>query len=274
MRLYTIALTRGVLAVATLTAFTSPAAAQFQRASDLAIGERYHVEASGVWWSASPDLIISSESLGIPGDDVNLVTDLGIASKRLRELRMVLRPARKHKFRFNYLPIKYEAQSAVPREFVFNGQRYRPGILVATVADLTTIRAGYEYDFFYSNRGYAGVLVDLKYTNVDVNLNSPIGDEFFKSVAPIPTIGFAGRGYPSRNVSVTGEFSFFRVPEKLGGEDFGGTYVDFDLYGTINFNEYVGAQVGYRSIDVDYFAELDAGTLTFKGLYFGGVVRF
>jgi hypothetical protein len=275
MRVNTVAaLTRLSFAVIIVATFSSPAAAQFQRAADPAVGERYHVEVAGILWSATPDLIISSESLGIPPDDVDLVSDLGIESKRLRELRVVLRPAPKHKFRLHYTPIKYEAQAAVTREFVFNGQRYRPGILVATTADFTTVRGGYEYDFFYSDRGYAGVIVDLKYTNVDVALNSPIGLEFVKTAAPIPGIGFAGRGYLARNVSVTGELTFMKVPENLGGQDFGGRYIDFDLYGTANFNDNVGAQVGYKAIDVDYFEELDAGTLTFKGLYFGGVVRF
>jgi hypothetical protein len=266
--------TRLSLSVAILAFFTSPAAAQFRPAADFAVGERYHVEAAAMFWSATPKVVISSESLGIPGDDVDLVNDLGIEAKRLRELRVVLRPARKHKFRFNYTPIKYDAQAAVTREFVFNGQRYRPGILVATTADLTTFRAGYEYDFYYSTRGYAGVIVDLKYTNVDVGLNSPIGDEFLKSVAPIPGLGFAGRGYVARNVSLTGEVTFMKVPENLGGEEFGGRYVDFDLYGTVNFTDYIGAQVGYKSIDVNYFKDFDSGTLTFKGLYFTGVFRF
>jgi hypothetical protein len=257
-----------------LCCWATPAQAQFRAPGDPAIGERYHIEASGVLWSATPELIIASESLGIPGDDVNLVTDLGIEKKRLRELRLVLRPATKHKFRFNYLPIKYDASSVVNREFVFNGQRYRLGLPVNTTADLTTIRAGYEYDFIYRDRGYAGVLLDVKYTNIDVELVSPIGTEFVRSVAPIPSIGFAGRGYIVPNFSITGEVSFFKVPENLGGEDFGGRYIDFDLYGTVNFNDYVGAQVGYRSIDVNYFTDLDAGTLTFKGLYFGGVIRY
>jgi hypothetical protein len=269
-----VALTRFSLALAMVATFTSQAAAQFRPASELAVGERYKVEAAAMFWSATPEVTISSESLGIPGDDVDLVGDLGIEAKRLRELRAVLRPAQKHKVRINYTPIKYEAQAAVTREFVFNGQRYRPGILVATTADLTTFRVGYEYDFFYSNRGYAGVIADLKYTNVDVSLNSPIGDEFMKSVAPIPGIGFAGRGYVARNVSVTGELTFMRVPEKFGGADFGGQYVDFDLYGTLNFTDNVGVQVGYKSIDVTYFESLDSGALTFKGLYFGGAFRF
>ncbi len=266
-------LTRSVCVIGLLLASAAPAWAQFQ-STGAAIGERYHIEASAMFWSASPDLLISSESLGIPGDDVDLVTDLGIEEKRLRELRIVARPATKHKFRFHYLPIKYEARAVLVREFVFNGQLYRPGLLVATDADLTTIRFGYEYDFFYASRGYAGVFVDLKYTNVDVTMNSPIGEEFVRSVAPIPGIGFAGRGYVSSNVSITGEVSFFKIPEGLGGEDFGGRYIDFDLYGTVNFNDYVGAQLGYKTIDVNYFEDVDAGSLGFKGLYFGGVVRF
>jgi hypothetical protein len=274
MNLYIAALTRLSLALATVALFSSPAAAQFRPASDLAVGERYHVEAAAMFWSATPEVTISSESLGIPGDDIDLVGDLGIQAKRLRELRAVLRPAQKHKFRINYTPIRYEAQAAVTREFVFNGQRYRPGILVATSANLSTFRAGYEYDFFYSDRGYAGVILDLKYTNIDVSLNSPIGDEFVKSVAPIPGVGFAGRGYVARNVSLTGELTFMKVPENLGGEDFGGRYIDFDLYGTVNFTDYVGVQVGYKSIDVTYFESLDSGALTFKGLYFGAVARF
>lgn len=251
-----------------------PAAAQFRPASDPATGERYHVEVAGALWNATPSLVISSEALGLPGDDVDLVTDLGIVKKQLRELRLVLRPAKKHKFRFNYLPMQYVAETRIPRSFVFNGQRYNANLPVNTVADLTTYRVGYEYDFVYLDRGYAGVLFDLKYTELDVRLTSPIGPEFFTAPAPIPTIGFVGRGYVVPNISITGEVSFFKVPENLGGGDFGGRYWDLDIYGTINFNDYIGGQVGYRNVDVDYFADLDAGNLSFKGIYFAGVLRF
>lgn len=265
---------RCVLALTFLVACAVPARAQFRVANEPSVGELYHVEGAASFWNATPDIIIASESLGIPGDDIDLVGDLGIEKKSLPELRLVLRPGRKHKFRLNYIPIKYEATSTVRREFIFNGQRYRLGLPVNTTADLTTIRFGYEYDFIHRDRGYAGVIFDVKYTNIDVNLASPIGNEFLQSVAPIPTIGFAGRGYVVPNVSITGEVTFFKVPENLGGEDFGGRYLDFDIYGTVNFNRYVGAQVGFKSIDVNYFADLDAGTLVFRGLYFGVVARY
>jgi hypothetical protein len=86
-------------------------------------------------------------------------------------------------------------------------------------------------------------------------------------------VGFIGRGYVRPNVSVTGEFSFFKLHDSID-EDYQGNFYDFDLYGTVNFSDNFGAQGGYRSFDVFYRIESDEGQLTMKGLYFGGVVRF
>lgn len=254
-----------------------PASAQYgaQRSPGEAVGARFNIEASAGWWNPEPEALIASESLGIPGDEIDLSADLGIEQKRIPDLRVTLRPGTKHKFRFNYLPLKYTAESVVQREFVFNGQRYRVGLPVNTTADLTTYRVGYEYDFFYRDRGFVGVLLDVKYTNVDVQLDSPIGSEFTSQVAPIPTIGIVGRGYIVPNVSITGEVSFFSVPDNLAEQiEADGRYLDYDFYGTFNFNRYVGAQVGLRSIDVSYVKDADSGTLNFTGLYFGAVVRY
>lgn len=264
----------GAMALAMLGAGALPALAQFRPPMEAAVGEDYHVEASYGWWNATPGLIVNSESLGILGTDVNLVEDLGIAKKNLGRLNVVLRPATKHKFRFEYLPVEYLTDAVtLQREFVFNGQRYRVGLPVSTTAQYNTFRFGYEYDFIYRNRGFAGVLLDAKYTDVRVELQSPIGEEFTTAVAPIPTIGFVGRGYVTKNVAIGGELSFFRVPDNLS-EDYDGEYTDFDIYGTVNFTNNVGATVGYRSVDVFYQADRDTGSLTFKGLYFTGVVRF
>ena len=63
------------------------------------------------------------------------------------------------------------------------------------------------------------------------------------------------------------------IPESINA-DYKAHYFDFDLYGTVNFNRYVGAQVGYRSIDVGYKFKKDEGTFKMKGLYFGGVARY
>jgi hypothetical protein len=92
----------------------------------------------------NPQIVISSESLGIPGDEVDFVKDLGIEQTRFKQLKVVLRPATKHKLRFEYTPVKYDALATVTRTFRFNGQRYDIGVPVTTVVDWKAYRFGYE----------------------------------------------------------------------------------------------------------------------------------
>lgn len=264
----------GVCVMATVGVVRN-ANAQYRPAGPPTVGDAYHIEAAYGWWNAQPELTINSEALGIIGSDIDLITDLGIEKKKLKKFNLTLRPGTKHKFRFEYVPITYEADTVLTRSFVFNGQQYNLGLPVQTVAQFKTSRFGYEYDFLYLKRGFAGVLLDVKYTDIQVELRSPLRSqpEFTKAVAPIPTIGFVGRGYVAPNVSITGELSFFRVPDSVS-EEFDGSYTDFDIYGTYNVNRYVGVQAGFRTVSVSYLVDLDQGELKFKGLYFGGVIRY
>src|SRR6476646_4686244 len=105
-----------------LAASAAPAHAQFSSSSNAAVGENYHVEFAAGWWDPDPHVTINSESIGIPGSDIDLVDDLGIEKKHLFELRGVLRPSQKHRFRISRVPFRYEAETTITREFVFNGQ--------------------------------------------------------------------------------------------------------------------------------------------------------
>jgi hypothetical protein len=264
------------LAALTLLATSQPAFAQFRPVAEAAVGENYHIEAAYSWWDAKPELLVNSESLDILGTDVDLINDLGIEQKRLGKFNLVLKPSKKHRFKFERLPIQYERDAfPVQRSFIFNGQRYSVGLPVTTTVDFTTYSFGYEYDFLYFPRGFIGANINMKLTNIDVDLRSPIGSEFFQQAAPIPAFGFAGRGYITRNFAVDGEFTFFRIPESLEEQlDGDGSYNDFDLHGTYNFNRFVGAQLGWRKTTIFYEAEFDSGDLKFSGLYFGGVIRY
>jgi len=257
-----------------------PASAQGGRQhSDIATGETYHVEVAGSLWNPSPDIVLSSESLGIIGDQVDFVNTLGIQRSTFGQLKLVLRPARKHKFRFEYTPIHYTAQSTIQTSFVFNGQKYDIGLPVTTDLKWNAFRFTYEWDFISRNRGFGGLVLDAKYTDVTATLSSSVagasGVEFTHARAPIPAIGGIGRVYVVPNISITGEFTMFKLPDQaLNNTSYSGKYYDFDLYGTINFNDYFGAQIGYRSMDVFYKVRLDNGTMDLKGLYFGAVARF
>lgn len=266
----------GLLATYATLLMPARAEAQFTATpfSDPATGERYHIEASFGWWNPSPQFEIASESLGVLGTRIDAVADLGIAQKRIPELRIVLRPGRKHKLRLDYLPMTYNAVSTVHRQFVFNGIRYGVNLPVTTDLSWKTWHLGYEYDFIYRDRGFVGLVLQAKVTDIQATLQAAsLGTEFARAQAPIPAIGGIGRVYVAPNISITGQLDFFKIPESID-ERYQAHYFDFDLYGTVNFNDYVGAQIGFRSLDLGYIFEDDHGDFKAKGIYFGGVVRY
>jgi hypothetical protein len=241
-------------------------------AGSQATGENYNIEFGVFFWSPSPEIVVSSEALGIVGTSIDLVADLAIEQTRLREFRLVLRPGTKHKLRFHYLPAEYIAQTTLQQELVFNGIRYDAGLEVDTRLKWTQWRLGYEYDLVYRDLGYFGIIVEAKYTDVDTRLAAAIGTEFTRARAPVPTVGAIGRVYLMPNIAVTGEFTGFSLPKLQ--DEYDGHFYDYDIYGTVNFTNEIGAQVGYRSMDLAYRIESDSGTFKMKGFYFGGVVRF
>jgi hypothetical protein len=251
----------------------APASAQYGRPmmSEPAIGEKYHIEAALTFWGADLNATVSSEQLGIVGSDIDVKEDLGYEDKTLRDFRLVLRPGRKHKFRINYTPVKFDGDTILKRTIIFNGIEYNVGLPVQSEFKWNTWRFGYEYDFVSTDRGYVGLLLEVRQTDASLELNSPVDSEFTRGRGPIPAIGGVARVYPLKNVSITGEFTGFKLPEI---EEYEGDFFDFDIYSTVNFTNYVGVQAGFRRLDASYIAKKDTGDLKLNGLYFAGVVRF
>lgn len=262
-------------ASALVLAVASPAVAQYTTFNkpDPATGETYHVEVAVGLWNPTPDIVFSSEQFGIAGSEISLADDLEVSKKTFRDFRLVLRPARKHKFRFEYVPIKYDADTVLRRSIVFNGNLYSVGLPVQGQFKWDAWRFGYEYDFIYRDRGYLGVIAEAKYTNVAAELSTPLIREFAEAKAPIPALGLVGRAYVLPNLAITGEFTGFRLPDSED-RDYGGRYYDFDIYGTLNFTNNFGVTGGYRRLTLGYQAQNDTGDFRMQGLYVMGVARF
>ena len=114
-----------------------------------------------------------------------------------------------------------------------------------------------------------------KLTDIQASLQAaPIGTEFARAQAPIPNIGGIGRVYVVPNISITGELDRLQDSRQASTSDYQAHYFDFDLYGTVNFNDYVGAQIGYPQPGPRLLVEGDHGDFKVKGIYFGGVVRY
>lgn len=271
-------LIRCVLCVILVTAaFASPAGAQYRKfnASHRATGETWHVEFGVGMWKPPPDMVVSSEALGIIGSTISAQDDLGMTSALVKELHLVLRPAKKHKFRFGYIPISYAAETIMTRTVVYNGQSFTIGLPIKSSVEWTAWNFGYEYDFVYRDRGFVGLILEAKYTDVTVTLANPFTTEFGRVRAPIPTVGGIARVYPVSNMALTAEVTGIKLPtsvDKQGRYD--GKYIDFNVYGTLNFTDNFGVQGGYRSLTVSYRMEKDTGDFVLKGPYIMGVVRY
>jgi len=266
--------------VAGVLLWPQSAAAQFLSRSleDPATGERYHIEASAGWWFPGAYMTLSSAGTGslagLIGTTIDAKTDLGLTDQHFPEVHLVARPSKTSKFRFQYIPIQYEQTGLPARDIVFNGQRYRAQIPVNSTIDWKAYRLGYEFDFVSRDRGYGGFILDIKYTDVSATLSTPLTTaEFSRARLPIPALGGIFRVYPIPNASITGEITGFKLPDNLI-KDTQGHYIDVDFYGTLNFTNNFGVQVGYRSFDVLYSLRSDAGAFVLKGWYFGGVARY
>jgi hypothetical protein len=260
-----------------LMATVAPAQAQYARraVSDPATGEKYHIEGGVSLWAPTATMSIQSESLGIAGSTIDFKKDLGLTDQHFSQLDLVLRPAKKHKFRFQFVPIRYEQEHTLTRSIVFNGQGYTVGVPVISSLKWNAYRFGYEYDFISRDRGFAGVILEAKQTDVlaDLKTAPPLStDEFAHAQAPIPAIGGIVRVYVVPNISITGEISGIDVPKIQ--DKYKAHYADINIYGTLNLINNFGVQAGFRSIDVGYLFKTDTGNFTLRGLYLGVVARY
>lgn len=261
---------------AALCLMAVPASAQYtpRTLSDPATGEKFHIEGAIGLWSPDADISISSEGVGIEGSTIDFKNDLGLLDKRFGEFHLTGKLARKHKLRFQFIPIKYQLEPVlIKRELVFNGQKYVVGLPVTAAFKWNAYRFTYEYDFLAHDRWFAGLILEAKYTDVDAELRSPILEEFAHAKAPIPAIGGIGRYYFVPNISITGELSGITLPKSVS-EDYNAHYFDLDIYGTVNVTRNFGGQFGYRKFDVAYKVKEDSGALLLRGLYFSAVARF
>jgi hypothetical protein len=237
------------------------------------IGKNYHLEVSGGLWNPEPSNSASSEQFGIIGTTIDFGDDLGVVQQRHHELRLTLKPGRRHKLRVHWLPMRYWQSAVLEREIVFQGIRYDIGLPVDSTLTWNTWRFGYEVDVMVKDLGFLGLILEANYTDVRVEIDSAIGFEYARARAPIPAIGAIGRVYVTRFTPITAELTAFKMPDDLV-KDYSARLVDSDIYRTVNLTSLVGINIGYRSMDMNYLFNRDVGDFKVGGMYFSGAFRF
>jgi hypothetical protein len=256
-------LVSAALCLSALTLLAAPAYAQNTMNGEIAV----------VFWKPSPELSIQTGALtsatGI-AEPVDFVSTFGIEDKWFTGFRASL--GHKHKLNVSYAPVKYDASTTLTRTFTFNNRVFVVNTPATANIKWDLWRFGYEWDFVSMDKGYFGVIADLKYNKLSASIDSPVltSSASTEQNAPIPTIGVAFRAFPVDMFSIGGEFSGL----KLNRDEFEAKFFDFNIDGTVYFGKYIGVQGGYRSVDVDYTIDDDIGDLALKGPWLGGLVRF
>jgi hypothetical protein len=252
------------------------AEAQFRPPAQNVAAEDFHIELGLMFWQPDPELTLTTGDVRV--GTVDFVNEFALPNERFREFRGVLKAGRKHKLRFAYVPIKYDQDAVLRRTIVFQNVTFPVNANANATIEWDLYRFGYEWDVIARSHGFVGLIAEVKYNKIKADVTataSVLGQaqslsEAVDQAIPVPTIGGIARGYLGEYLSVTGEFTGF----KLERDEFRGRFYDFDIYGAVHLGKNTGVQAGYRSIDVDVLADSDAGTMKMTGTYFGGFLRF
>ncbi len=280
MRLKTQARSSSALLVAGAFALTAlvPATALAQSSSRPreqarpVLGEQYHIEVGTTWWNPSLFGVISSDALQAVGSQIDFSTDLGYEKTRFKDLRFVIRPGKHHRLRAQYTPIEYSAATSFTRDITFQGTVFPVSVPIESSFTWKVWRVGYEYDFLYRERGFLGVLGEARFIDMTAELTSVFANELMNAKAVVPAVGLVGRAYVLPDVAINFEVSGFKVPQIDG--KYSGNYLDWDLNGTVNITNNLGAQIGWRKASTFLTIDSDTGNLKFKGMSFGLVLRY
>lgn len=263
----------GVLALA---AVASPARAQTTAPAvsgdKSGIGERYWVEFSATWWHPELDGNVTSDRLGLIGSRVDLASDLALDSSRFVDFRFVVRPAKKHRIKIQYTPIQFTGSSTLTRDITFAGIVYPVSLPVQSVLNWKVFRIGYEWDFFYTSRGFVGAIIEGGTTELTARIDSIIGGAEVSGQAPLFAVGLAGRFYPIRHLAINAEGTGLKLTDLKPDHVF--KTMSFDVSATYNITNYVGVSGGWRRTHAALTLDGDSGELNFAGFWVGGVVRY
>ena len=259
------------LVIAASLGSVAPASAQ-DKEPFKAVGEKYWIEFSYNWWLPALGGSVASDALGLIGSTIDFASDLGFTDTREADMRLVVRPAKKHKFRFQYTPSAFQASAVLTRDINFAGTVYPVSLPVESLLSWNVMRFGYEWDFFYRERGYVGLLVEVRHTTMEAAIDSIIGSGQVEAEGPFPALGLVTRVNPMKNLALNVEFSTLKLSDLIPDQDF--WLFDLDISATYNVMRYFGVSGGWRRQNTSLQLANDRGEIDFKGLWIGGTVRY
>jgi hypothetical protein len=177
--------------------------------SNLPAAEQYHLRLEYLWWSPQPTGQIQRGVGDTEGTLLDVESDLGIGKASMNVARGSLRLGPSWKLRGSWAPLDFRGDVIADRAFDYGTTGVEPGDQVITSLKGNCITGELAWDFVRRPTGFLGLLVGVKYFDVDVLLlNATTSSRVAETEKlPIPVLGLAGRAYLSRRFSVEGELS-------------------------------------------------------------------
>jgi hypothetical protein len=150
------------------------------------------IGARGYYWLPSLNGNAKVDDSGIAGTKIDFNGDLGIDDKNYPSIEF-LAGAGDHHLSLTYTNIDYSGQNTLDRPIIFNGRTYNINDQVSSAISYGMIDLAYQYDFLDLENILAGfslgVVLQAKYIDGEVSLNTGGIDEKEEFTLPIPMVG-------------------------------------------------------------------------------------
>jgi hypothetical protein len=231
-------------------------------AQDVAPAEEYTVRLEYLFWSPQPTGQLQKGFSEQEGTLLDVQDDLGMTEGGMNPARGTLRLGRSVKLRGSWSPLDFAGDAVSDELFLYGDTIVAPGQRVVSGLTGNYISADIAWDFLRRPQGFLGLLVGVRYFDVDVLvLNADSGSRVTETERlPIPVLGLAGRAYFGKWFSLEGELA------GLPAGDRGHVY-EILATGRAHASEKIALALGYRRLSVegrndrDYF-NLGLGTWT------------
>ena len=236
------------------------------------VGEKYWIEFTATFWRPALKGSVQTDDLDVVGSRIDLASDLALDNSQALDLRLILRPAKKHRFRLQYTPNEATGDGFLTRDITIAGEEYPVSLPVHSFLSWRVLRVGYEWDFFYRPRGFVGVVVETGFVNMRAGIDSLLGSAEVFGEAPLVAVGLAGRFYPIPNLAIHMEGTGLTLTNLSPENEIDTLSLDFSA--TYNFTRNFGVAGGWRRNDTRLKIDTDQGDVNFRGFWLGGTIRY
>jgi hypothetical protein len=145
-----------------------------------AFAEDFRFEITANYWPLNPTGTVLTTT-----DQVDLKSDIGIQGRKSEALlKVVFKPARKHRLNFEALPYRFNGANTITRTFTFGGITFPPQVSsqpvetpalarIQSQIDINYFSGSYQYDVVSNMRGHVGIVAGIAYIHAKGVLQTP-----------------------------------------------------------------------------------------------------